>query len=72
MNTAEDRVKAALDAAWRYGGVDGVHHKAWVIDRMVHILCGDDESYEAWVAEYEKPVTNDPYDYYKWDKGVGP
>lgn len=26
--------------AMRVGGVDGDHHRAWVIDQMVRILCG--------------------------------
>ncbi len=33
-------VKAALEMAIRYGGTDGAHHKAWVIDQMVRALTG--------------------------------
>ena len=32
------RIDAALAIAVRYGGVDGDHHKAWVIDQMVREL----------------------------------
>lgn len=35
-----DRIKAALDIAINYGGIDGDHHKAWVIDQMVRALTG--------------------------------
>lgn len=35
-----DRIAKALDYAVRYGGVDGDHHKAWVIDQMVRALTG--------------------------------
>ena len=33
-------VKRALDFAVRYGGIDGAHHKTWVIDQMVRALTG--------------------------------
>jgi hypothetical protein len=36
----EDRVKKALDIAISYGGIDGAHHKDWVIDQMVRALTG--------------------------------
>ena len=31
-------IEAALEIARRYGGIDGAHHKAWVIDQMVRAL----------------------------------
>jgi hypothetical protein len=34
------RIKKAIDYAVRYGGIDGDHHKAWVIDQMVRALTG--------------------------------
>jgi len=34
----EEHVKKALDYAVRFGGIDGDHHKAWVIDRIVRAL----------------------------------
>jgi hypothetical protein len=36
-----DKIAAALDIANRYGGIDGDHHRAWVIDQMVRALTGD-------------------------------
>lgn len=33
-------VKAALEVCIRFGGIDGEHHKAWVIDQMVRALTG--------------------------------
>lgn len=35
-----ERIKTALDFAIRYGGIDGAHHKTWVIDQMVRALTG--------------------------------
>lgn len=34
------RIARALDLARRYGGIDGDHHKTWVIDQMVRVLTG--------------------------------
>jgi hypothetical protein len=66
----EERIKTALDIAWSYAQIDGDWHKMWVIDQMVRVLCGDNESYEKWVAAYEAPITED--DYYVWNCGIAP
>lgn len=34
------RIAKALDIANCYGGIDGEHHKTWVIDQMVRALTG--------------------------------
>ncbi len=38
--TNTKRIDRALDFAIRYGGIDGAHHKTWVIDQMVRALTG--------------------------------
>ena len=35
-----ERIIRALDIAIKYGGIDGSHHKTWVIDQMVRALTG--------------------------------
>lgn len=35
-----DRINKAIEYAVKYGGIDGDHHKAWVIDQMVRALTG--------------------------------
>jgi len=60
-----ERIKAALKVTYRYGSIDGAHHKMWVIDQMVHALCGDEEAYQAWIKEYERAD-------YEWDCGIKP
>ncbi len=67
MNDAE-RIEAAIELAVRYGGIDGDHHMAWVIDQMVRVLSGD---------SYEKIVTaakdgEDGPDTYGWQEGIAP
>ena len=64
----EDRISAAIELATRYGGIDGAHHKAWVIDQMVRILAGKD--YEALVVKAK--AGEDGPDTYDWDCGIAP
>jgi hypothetical protein len=52
------------------GGIDGSHHKDWVIDQMVRILAGSDEQYQKIVADAcdgeDGPKT------YSWEEGIAP
>lgn len=55
-------LKAVMDKAIELGleggGVDGAHHKMWVIDEMLRILAGD---------MYEEKVRA-----HNWDCGIAP
>ena len=63
-----DRILQAIGLAVKYGGIDGAHHKAWVIDQMVRKLAGDE--YNAIVAD--ACDGEDGPDTYDWDCGVAP
>lgn len=63
-----ERIEKALEVALRYGGIDGDHHKAWVIDQMVRALAGP--RYEAWVKSACEG--EDGPDTYGWDEGIPP
>ena len=63
-----DRIAAALDVINQYGGIDGSHHKAWVLDQVVRLLAGDE--YAAWVRAH--CVGEDGPDTYAWDEGIAP
>ena len=65
---ATDPVKEALDLAYRYGSIDGGHHKMWVIDQMVRALTGD--GYGKWVQEHN--LGEDGPETYSWDRGIAP
>lgn len=65
---AERERDEALEMARRYGGNDGGHHKAWVIDQMVRALTGD--RYAAWVAAAK--AGNDGPETYDWEEGIAP
>ena len=65
----KERIEKALKIAWEFGQIDGSHHKMWVIDQIVRVLCGGQEEYNKWVEAYE---TSDGEDYYEWDTGIAP
>ena len=58
----KERIKKALDFAMRYGGIDGGHHKMWVIDQMIRALCDC-----PMVTKKAKDFRNEAYSY----KGQG-
>lgn len=64
------RIVAALDLAYRYGGIDGDHHKMWVIDQMVRALTGTESDYARWVHEHN--AVEDGPNTYEWDEGIAP
>jgi hypothetical protein len=66
--TDEQPIEAALRLAREYGGIDGAHHKAWVIDQMVRALTGD--NYERFVADAR--AGEDGPNTYAWDVGIAP
>lgn len=68
-------VAKAMDVAMSYGGIDGGHHKQWVIDQMIRALTncpdgGTSDDYRRFVAEAcdgeDGPNT------YEWDIGIAP
>lgn len=55
--------REALEVARRFGGIDGNHHKNWVIDQMVRELTGPD---------YQDFVRRAKTGGYDWDEGIAP
>lgn len=58
----------AVAIAVSYGGIDGDHHKAWVIDQMVRVLTGDNYAETIAVA----CAGEDGPDTYSWEVGIAP
>ena len=63
-----EKIEKALDIGVKYGGVDGSHHKAWVIDQMIRLLAGDE--YDDLVARSK--AGEDGPNTYDWDCGIAP
>lgn len=64
----QERIIKALDLIVRYGGIDGAHHKAWVLDQAVRILAAD--KYEQIVRDAKAGA--DGPNTYEWEDGVAP
>ena len=64
----EERIMKALELIGQYGGIDGGHHKQWVLDQVVRTLTGSD--YDAWVAVMKDG--EDGPNTYDWDTGIAP
>jgi hypothetical protein len=64
----DGRIERAVEVAIRFGGIDGSHHKAWVIDQMLRHLLGDeyDARIKASLHGEDGPNT------YEHDVGVPP
>ena len=58
----------AISLAVQYGGIDGSHHKDWVIDQIVRKLSGD--RYEQIVKDAK--AGEDGPDTYSWEEGIAP
>lgn len=65
----KDRINKALDMIFRYGQIDGDHHKAWLIDQVVRNLLGD--KYEEFVTLYEVDEDSGEKEY-EWNEGIAP
>lgn len=63
-----ERINEAIDLIVKFGGIDGDHHKAWVLDQVVRIL--RPEHYDQIVAN-AKAGEYGP-DTYAWDEGIAP
>ena len=65
----QDKINKAVEVILRYGGIDGGHHKQWVLDQALRTLLGDDYSKE--ISEYET-INNQGEKEYEWDEGIPP
>lgn len=74
------KIDNAIEMAVCYGGIDGAHHKDWVIDQMVRALCGGKKcKYDSYKKskKYKKLVKDackgeDGPNTYTWDEGIAP
>lgn len=66
--STDDRIVIAMEVIERFGGIDGDHHKAWVIDQVARALKGND--YHQWVIEMK--AGEDGPNTYGWEEGTPP
>ena len=72
MNEIKDQsiTTKALAKIYQNGGTDGAHHKQWLLDQVVRILCETEDGYNTWVNNFESGEYGP--DTYKWDVGIPP
>lgn len=68
LKNEDKRIGKALDLIVSYGGIDGDHHKAWVLDQVTRALAGKD--YKQLVKEAK--AGEDGPDTYNWETGIAP
>lgn len=82
----QERIDRALECALRFGGIEGDHHRTWVIDQMVRSLLGCDFPPEEDAKNWPDLAPNDQYntwvreacdgedgpDTYTWETGIAP
>lgn len=64
MSKYEGRIEAAKNIAYKYGSIDGAHHKMWVIDQMLRAMLSD--------ADYKEFVEMIELEDDEWDVGIAP
>ena len=63
-----DAKQNTLDLIFQYGGIDGAHHKQWLLDQIVRELTGF--KYKQWKSAWE--TGEDGPETYTWDQGIAP
>lgn len=66
----EEQLIKILSLIGEFGGVDGAHHKQWLLDQIVREIAGDEETYCEWVTEWNDGEEGAKT--YEWDVGVSP
>lgn len=59
-----EKIAEGIDKAIRFAGIDGGHHKVWLIDQLMRGITG--ENYEKFLDLYNVP------EYDEWDTGIAP
>ena len=70
IEMTDDKTKLAniCGLIWQYGGIDGAHHKQWVLDQILRIIheYDYDNTVELMCHGEDGPNT------YDWDVGIAP
>ena len=62
-----EKIEKSLMLIEEWGGIDGCHHKQWLLDQLVRVLS---DNYEKWVEAWENG--EDGPQTYSWDTGIAP
>ena len=68
LTESEKKVEGSIKLIVDYGGIDGSHHKDWVLDQVVRELSGD--NYDKIIADAKSG--EDGPNTYGWEEGIAP
>jgi hypothetical protein len=68
LNTPQKRIDQSVDLIAQYGGIDGAHHKTWLVDQILRSLLEDE--YTKFVRQMCQGENDE--DYYEWNTGTAP
>ena len=63
-----NKKQQVLDLIFEYGGINGSHHKQWLLNEIVKVITEDE--YKNWTAYFENG--EDGPKTYEWDIGIAP
>jgi len=69
IEAESNKIDKAVEIISDYGGIDGGHHKQWVLDQVLKTLMGA-SVYQKWLVAYNNG--EDGPDTYEWDHGIAP
>ncbi len=65
-----DPIQDILEMIFEYGGIDGEHHKQWLLNEIVKKATISKIHYEEWVKYFNQG--EDGPETYEWEVGVAP
>ena len=66
----DEKTGRVVELITQYGGIDGGHHKQWLLDQTMRTLLGND--YQTWRNAYDNFTDEDGERYSEWDEGIAP
>jgi hypothetical protein len=66
--SASEKIKAAIAIAAKWGHIDDIARKQWVIDQMIRAMLTEPKKYEQWVLE----MNNTDDEFPPWSNGAKP
>lgn len=66
----EEKLANIANLIKEFGGIDGAHHKQWLLDQILREIASDEKAYDEWVREWNDG--EDGATTYEWDTGIAP
>jgi len=70
-NEPNNMLSKVLNIIGQYGGIQGDHHKAWLLNEILILLLGE-KGHKEWVERYEGEEDDEGDKTYSWELGIAP